>query len=80
MDTHSLIYGGANTLSLAVYNDSDIQKMGIWRGETFKEYIIEELHCFAEGILTAMKQDFKFVNIAGGGIQQIGGCNYNHSG
>ena len=36
-----------------------------WRGETFKEYIKEELHCFAEGISTAMKKDFKFVNIAG---------------
>ena len=39
--------------------------MGIWRGETFKEYIIEEFHCFAEGISTAMKQEFKFINIAG---------------
>ena len=34
--------------------------MGIWRGVTFKEYIREELHCFAEGMLTEMKQDFKF--------------------
>ena len=31
----------------------------------FKEYIIEELHCSAEGMSTAMKQYFKFVNIAG---------------
>ena len=39
--------------------------MGRRRGETFKDYIREELHCFAEGMLTAMKQDFKFFNIAG---------------
>ena len=37
--------------------------MGRWRGETFKEYIREELHCFAEGMLAAMKQDFKIFNI-----------------
>ena len=40
--------------------------MGMCRGETFKEYIREELHCFAEGMLTAMKQDFKIFNISGG--------------
>ena len=39
--------------------------MGRRRGETFKEYIREELHCFSEGMSTAMKQDFKFVNIYG---------------
>ena len=66
VDTHSLRSGGANALSLAGYSDRDIQKMGRWRGETFKEYIREELHCFAEGISTAMKQDFKFFNISGG--------------
>ena len=48
--------GGANALSLAGYIDRDIQKMGRWRGETFKDYIREELHCFAEGMSTAMKQ------------------------
>ena len=37
LDHHSLRYGGANELSLAGYSDRDIQKMGIWRGETFKE-------------------------------------------
>ena len=45
--------------------------MGKWRGETFKEYIREELHCFAEGILTAMKQDFKSVNIVGGEYSKL---------
>ena len=65
-DTHSLRSGGENELSLAGYRDRDIQKMRIWKGENFKEYIREELYCFAEGMLTAMKQDFKFVNMAGG--------------
>ena len=71
VDTHSLRAGGANALSLAGYSDRDIQKMGRWRGETFKEYIREELHCFAEGMSTAMKQDFKFVNIAGGAYSEL---------
>ena len=58
--------GGENSLSLAGYSDRDIQNVVRRREETFKEYIIEELHCFAEGILTSMKQYFNFVNIAGG--------------
>ena len=45
--------------------------MGIWRGETFKEYIKEELHCFAEGMSTSMEKDFKFVNIAGGTYSEL---------
>ena len=45
--------------------------MGRWRGETFKEYTREELHCFAEGMSTAMNQDFKFVNIAGGAYIEL---------
>ena len=45
--------------------------MGRWRGETFKEYIREELHCFTEGMSTAMKQYFKFVNIAGGAYSDL---------
>ena len=64
--THSLRAGGANALSLAGYSDRDSHKMGRWRGETFKEYIREDLHCFAEGMSTAMTRDFKFVHIAGG--------------
>ena len=69
--THSLISGGANALSLAGYSDRDIQKMGRWRGETFKEYIREELHCFVEGMSTAMKQDIKIFNITGGGYNKL---------
>ena len=61
LGVHSLRSGGDNTLSLAGYSDRDIQKIGRWRGETFKEYIREELHCFAEVMSTEMKQDFKIV-------------------
>ena len=71
VEIHSLRYGGANSLSLAGYSDRDIKKMGRWIGEIFKEYIREELHCFAEGMLTEMKQDFKYVNIAGGAYSEL---------
>jgi hypothetical protein len=49
IDTHLLRSGGANALSLSGYSDTQIQKMGRWRGATFKEYIQEELACFSEG-------------------------------
>ena len=39
IDTHSLRVGGDNALSLSGYSDREIQKMGRWRGETFKEFI-----------------------------------------
>ena len=71
LDTHSLRSGGANKLSLAGYSDRDIKKMGRWRGETFKDHIREELHCFAERMLTEMKQDFKIFNIAGGAYSKL---------
>ena len=45
--------------------------MGRWIGETFKEYIREELHCFAEGVSTEMKQYFKYFNIAGGEYSKL---------
>jgi hypothetical protein len=41
INTHSLCSGGANALALVGYLDSLIQKMGQWRGATFKEYIRE---------------------------------------
>ena len=65
IDTHSLRSGGANALSLAGYSDTQIQKMGRWRGATFKEYIREELACFSEGMSRSMKRTFDFVNRAG---------------
>ena len=45
--------------------------MGIWRGETVKEYVREEFHCFAEGMSTAIKQDFKIFNIDGGAYSEL---------
>ena len=45
--------------------------MGIQREGTFKEYIREELHCFAEGMSTAMKQYFKFVDIYEGAYSEL---------
>ncbi len=37
INTHSLRSGGAKALALAGYSDTQIQKMGRWRGATFKE-------------------------------------------
>jgi hypothetical protein len=39
IDTHSLWSGGANALALFGYWDTQIQKMGRWKGAIFKEYI-----------------------------------------
>jgi hypothetical protein len=71
IDTHSLQSGGANALSLAGYSDTQIQKMGWWRGATFKEYIREELACFSEGMSCSRKPTFDFVNIAGSAFNTI---------
>jgi hypothetical protein len=58
IDTHSLRIGGACTLALNGFSEMHIQKMGRWRGDTFKEYMRKELHCFSDGIAKAMKQCF----------------------
>ncbi len=71
IDTHSLRSGGANALSLSGYSDTQIQKMGQWRGVTFKEYIREELACFSKGMSKSMKRKFDFVNIAGNAFNTI---------
>jgi hypothetical protein len=71
INTHSLRSGGANALALAGYSDMQIQKMGRWRGATFKEYIREELACYARGMSRDMKQKFNFVNIAGNAFTEI---------
>jgi hypothetical protein len=71
IDTHSLRSGGANALSLAGYLDTQIQKMGRWRGATFKEYIRKELACFSAGMSTSMKRKMDFVNIAGNAFKTI---------
>ncbi len=71
VDTHSLRIGGACALALSGYSDMHIQKMGHWRGETFKEYVREELHCFSDGTAKDMKQCFHFVNVTGHAFHDI---------
>jgi hypothetical protein len=71
INMHSLQSGGANALALVGYSNMQIQKMGRWRGATFKEYIREELACYARGVLQDMKQKFDFVNIAGNEFTEI---------
>jgi hypothetical protein len=71
INTHSLRSGGANALALAGYSDMQIQKMGRWRGATFKEYIREELACYATGMSKDMKRKFNFVNIARNAFTEI---------
>jgi hypothetical protein len=71
IDTHSLQSGWANALSWAGYSDTQIQKMGLWREATFKEYIREELACFSDGMSWSMKTKFDFVNIAGNAFDII---------
>ena len=71
IDTHSLRGGGANALHLNEYSDRQIQKMGRWRGATFKEYISNKLACFSEGMSKNMKRKFNFVNVAAGAFSNI---------
>jgi hypothetical protein len=71
IDTHSLRCGGANALSLAGWSDRHIQKLGRWRGETFKEYIREQLSTFSEGMSRSMKKSFGFVNVEGGAYYDV---------
>ena len=71
IDTHSLRSGGANALALSGYSDTQIQKMGRWKGATFKEYIREELACYSEGMTKNMKRNFKFVNISGNAYHDV---------
>ncbi len=65
INTHSLHSGGANPLALVGYRDTQIQKMGRWKGATFKEYIHEERTCFSTGMSKDMERKFNFVNIVG---------------
>jgi len=71
IDTHSLRIGGACALALAGYSDTQIQKMGRWRGATFKEYVREELHIYSEGMSRAMKKKYGFVNVASGAYEDV---------
>jgi hypothetical protein len=71
INTHSLHSGGANALALFGYSDTQIQKMGRWRGATFKEYVQNELACFSSGMSSDMKNKFGFVNVAGNVFSDI---------
>jgi hypothetical protein len=71
IDTHFLCIGGACALALNSFPEMHIQKMGKWRGDTFKEYVREELHCFSDGMAKAMKQCFISVNITGHALTDI---------
>ncbi len=50
INTHSLCSGDAYALALAGYSNTQIQKMGCWRGATFKEYVRNEHACFSTGM------------------------------
>jgi hypothetical protein len=71
INTHLLRSGGANALALGGYSDTQIRKMGRWRGATFKEYIREELECYARNMSRDMKRKFNFINIAGNSLTDI---------
>jgi hypothetical protein len=71
IDTHSLRCSGANALALSGFSDTQIQKMGRWRGATFKEYIREQLACYSEGMTKKMKRNFKFVNVHGNAYHDV---------
>ena len=71
INTHSLWSGGANALALSGYSDTQIQKMGCWRGATFKEYVQNELACFSSGMSRDMKTKFGFVNVSGNAFSDI---------
>jgi hypothetical protein len=58
-------------LHLVGYSDREIQKMGRWRGDTFKEYVWEQLSIFSEGMSRKMSKMFEFVNIEGGVCHDI---------
>jgi hypothetical protein len=62
---------GANALALSGYSDTQIQKMGRWKGATFKEYICEELACYSAGMTTNLKWNFKLVNISGNAYHDV---------
>ncbi len=58
-------------MALSGYSDTQIQKMGGWKGATLKEYICEELACYSAGMTTNMKRNIKFVNISGNAYHDI---------
>ena len=58
-------------MSLNGYSDTQIQKLGRWRGQSFKEYIRDELHSFAAGMSRAMQKTFGYVVVSGGAMTEL---------
>ena len=58
-------------LHLSGYADQEIQKMGRWRSDTFKEYISEQLSSFTKGRSRNMRMRFNFVNVEGGVLSDV---------
>ncbi len=58
-------------MALSGYSDTQIQKMGRWKGATFKEYIREELACYLAGMSSSMKRRFEFLNISGNAYNHV---------
>jgi hypothetical protein len=71
VNTHSLRGDGANALSPNGYSDTQIQKLGRWRGATFKEYISNELHSFASGMSKAMQKLFGYMVVSGRSVTEM---------
>ncbi len=64
IDTHSLVSGGTNTLSLAGNKDQDVNKMGHWRGPHYLEYVNDEIAAFSKGMFLNMQQRVHVTNAA----------------
>jgi hypothetical protein len=60
-----------NALALSGCSETAIHKMGQWKGATFKEYIREGLANYTNGMPTAMKTKFNFMNTAGNAFRDI---------
>ena len=58
-------------LALSGYSDTQIQKMGRWKGASFKEYIQEDLACYSGGMSRDMKISFGFMNISAGSKRDV---------
>jgi hypothetical protein len=71
IDRHSLRSRGPNALALSGYSDTQIQKMGRWKGATVKEYIREELACSFAGMTKNKKKNLKFGNVSGNAYHDV---------
>ena len=71
VDTHSLRGGGVNALSLNGYSNTQIQKMGRWTGDSFKDYIRSELAECSMGMSRAMKKVIGYTVVSGGAFHEL---------